>query len=83
MNMIIDGVDYTAEANFIKEHIKELDTAGKSEVSFPTDIVDFHTENHIKAMAFKLTKEDSTFPHFITYDSETDQFTVKLRQNIE
>lgn len=83
MNMIIDGVDYTTEANFIKEHIKELDTAGKSEVSFPTDIVDFHTENHIKAMALKLTKEDYTFPHEIYYDSETDKFTVKLRQNIE
>lgn len=83
MDMIIDGVDYTAEANFIKDHIKELDTAGKSEVSFPTDIVEFQAERHIRAMALKLSEDDPTFPHRITYDSETNQFTVKLRQNIE
>lgn len=81
--MNIDGVDYTAEANLIKTHIKELDTAGKSEVSFSGGLINSVEAKRKGHIAYSLNFYDYTFPHEIYYDSETDQFTVKLRQNIE
>ena len=79
MNIFIDGVDYTKEADLIKSKVSELTKSNQSELSFSADFLDVKDKSK-QLLAYKLTIEDGTFPHRITYDSDSDSFNVELRQ---
>lgn len=79
MNIFIDGVDYTKEADLIKDRVSELIKPEDKRLTFSSDFL--NVDDDLKrAIAFKLTFDDGTFPHRIGYDEETDSFNVEVRQ---
>ena len=79
MNIFIDGVDYTKEADLIKSKVSELTKINQTEFSFSADFLDVKDKSK-QLLAYKLTFDDGTFPHIITYDYDSDSFHVELRQ---